>query len=84
MQVAADPVALVDDRQALHLVVQPGVLDGDPGVEGEHLDQRLVVLAELGRAQLVRQVQAADRRRHRAWIGMPRKACIAGWFGGNP
>ena len=30
VQVAADPVALVDHRQALHLLVQPRVVDGDP------------------------------------------------------
>ena len=48
VEVAADPVALVHDRQPPNLVVESRVLDRDPGVEGEHLDHGLVVLAELG------------------------------------
>ena len=43
---ATDPLALLDDRQALDLFVQPGVLDGDAGVAREHLDEPLVVVAE--------------------------------------
>ena len=39
VQVAADPLALLDDGQALDLLVEPGVLDGDAGVQGEHLDE---------------------------------------------
>ena len=65
VKIPADPVALVHDRQPAHLVVQSGVLDGDPGVQREHLDQCLVLLAELGRPQLVGQVQAPDRRARR-------------------
>ncbi len=52
VEVLADPLALLDDRQALDLLVEPGVLDGDPGMEGEHLDERLVGLAELPRSCL--------------------------------
>ena len=48
VEVLADPLALLDDGQALDLLVQPGVLDRDPGVAGEELDERLVVLGELG------------------------------------
>ena len=61
VQVLADALALVDDRQPLDLLVQSGVLDGDPGVDGERLDQALVTLGELGRVGLVGEVQVADR-----------------------
>ena len=61
MQVAADPLALLHDGQALDLLVESGVLDGNPGVEGEHLDQALVVLGEVAGGQLVGQVEPADR-----------------------
>ena len=64
VEVLADPLALVDDRQPLDLLVQPGVLDRDAGVEREHLDEGLVVLAELGGAELVRS-GTADRRPRR-------------------
>ena len=60
VEVAADPLALVDDRQALHLVMKSGVVDGDAGVEREHLDEGLVVLAEFGGIELVREVQPTD------------------------
>ena len=63
MQVTADPLALVHDRQALHLLVQARVLDRDPGVQRERLHQRLVIGAELRGVLLVRQVQAPDRPR---------------------
>ena len=43
------------------LLVEAGVLDRDPGVEGERLDEPLVVLGELVGAQLVGQVEVADR-----------------------
>ena len=61
VQVAADPLALLDDGQALDLLVEPGVLDGDAGVQGEHLDEPLVVLGEVAGGLLVGQVQPADR-----------------------
>ena len=48
MQVLADPLALVDDREPLDLLVQPRVLDRDSGVQREHLDEALILLAELG------------------------------------
>ena len=38
MKVLGDPLALVDHGQALDLLVEAGVLDGDPGVQREHLD----------------------------------------------
>src|SRR5919106_1193731 len=40
--------------------LSPGALDGDPGVEGERFDQRLVIVAELGCILLVGEVQAPD------------------------
>ena len=61
VEVLADALALVDDRQPLDLLVQAGVLDGDAGVDGERLDEPLVGLGELGGAGLVGQVQVADR-----------------------
>ena len=60
MEVAADAVTLVDDRQAAHLIVEPRVLDRDPGMQGEHLDQRLVIGAELRGPELVREIEAPD------------------------
>ena len=59
VEILADPFALVDDRQPLDLLVEPGVLDGDPGVDGERLDQSLVVLGELVGAGLVGEVEVA-------------------------
>ena len=47
VQVVADPLPLVDDREPLDLLVEPRILDRDPGVDGEGLDQRLVLLGEL-------------------------------------
>ena len=47
-----DALALVDDGQAMELLVQPRVLHGDAGVEREGLDERLVFRAELGGADL--------------------------------
>ena len=41
--------------------MEPGVLDRDLRVEGEHLDQALVTLAEWAPALLVGQVEVADR-----------------------
>ena len=40
VEVVADPFAFVDDRQAPDLFVKTGVLDRDPGVDGERLDER--------------------------------------------
>ena len=76
--------ALVDDRQLLDLLVEPGVLDRDPGVEREHLDQLLVVLAELGGADLLGQVEVADRSPADADRARRGSECIGGWFGGKP
>ena len=61
MEVLADALALVDDRQPLDLLVQPGVLDGDPSMDRERLDKALVGLGELSGAHLVGQIQVADR-----------------------
>ena len=61
VEVLADALALVDDGQPLDLLVQAGVLDRDPGVDRERLDQALIGLGELRGARLVGQVQVADR-----------------------
>ena len=82
MEVLADALALVDDRQLLDLLVQPRILDRDPGVPREQLDEPLVRLLNSA-AALVGQVQVADRaalERDRD----PSSECIGGWFGGNP
>ena len=42
VEVARDPLALLDDRQPLDLLVEPRVLDGDPGPQREHLDEEPV------------------------------------------
>ena len=83
VQVPADPLALVDDRQPLDLLVQPGVLDRDASVEGEHLDELAGRFAERRRASslLVRYRLPIERPLLR--IGVPRNECISGWFGGK-
>ena len=84
MEVAADPQPLVDDRELLDLLVEPGVVDRDAGVAGEHLDELLVVLAELAAPILVGQVEVARRSSPATRIGTPSSECIGGWCGGKP
>ena len=81
---SADPLALLDDGQPLDLLVEPGVLDGDARVAGEHLDEQLVASRELGGVALVGQVQVADRAALDHVTGTPRNERIGGWLGGNP
>ena len=50
VEVLADAVPLLDHGDAPDGLVQPGILDRNPGVQGEQLDEPLVVVAELGRA----------------------------------
>ncbi len=80
VEVLADPGPLVDDGQALDLLVQTGILDGDAGVKREHLRQALVGFGELRGIPLVREIEVADRptpnpdghaeeRRHRRVVG---------------
>ena len=61
VEVLGDPVAFVDDRETLELLVEPRVLHGDPGVQGEGLDERLVLRGEFGRADLVGEVEPPER-----------------------
>src|SRR5450759_3319081 len=83
VEVAPDPLAFLDDREALDLVVEPGVLHRDRRVAGEELHQLLVDLAEP--AVLLRQVQvpdgpAADRHRHaqeRVHLGVVGREAVA-------
>ena len=84
MEVLGDPLPLVDDGEPLELLVQPGVLHRDPGVQREGLDERQVLLAELGGTDLVGQVEPAERDALARLIGTPRKLVIGGWLGGNP
>ena len=83
MEVLADPFSFVDDRQALDLLVQPGVLDGDPGMDRERLDQPLIGRRELRAPDLSVRYRLPTERPFTV-IGTPRKLCIGGWFGGNP
>ena len=62
VEILADALPLVDDGQQLGLLVEARVLDRDARVEGEGLDEPLVVLGELVGSQLVGQVEVADRR----------------------
>ena len=59
VEVLADALPLLDDRHTLHLVVEAGIVDGDAGVDGEHLDQALIRLGERLSVLLVRQVEIA-------------------------
>ena len=52
VQLAGEPVPLLDDGELAAALVQARVLDRDRGVRGEHLDQLLVVVVELGAASL--------------------------------
>ena len=60
MQIAADAVSLLDDREVRSLLVEPGVVDRDPGVEGEQLDQPLIVRRELGSALFIGEIEVPD------------------------
>ena len=60
MQVASDPLPLLDDRQGLHPLAEPRVLDGQTGVRREALDEGLVLIRKLPRAALVREVEVPD------------------------
>ena len=95
VQVPANPVPLVDDRQLLDLLVEAGVLDRDARMQRERLDQRLVIGAELGRTLLVRQVQTPDdlaldshgnaqERLHRRMFGREAEALGVGGDGRDP
>ena len=64
-------------------LVEAGVLDGDPGVAREELDQPLVGRREFRGAELVGEIEVADRCSLRR-IGTPRNEVIGGWFGGKP
>ena len=46
VQLAREPVALLDDAQLAAALVQARVLDRERGVRGERLDERLVVVGE--------------------------------------
>ena len=62
MEVAPDPVALLGHGEPPGLGVEAGVVDRDPGMPGEQLDQAQVADRELRRAALVGQIEVADRR----------------------
>ena len=60
VEIATDPIALLDDGEVGRLLVQPGIVDRDAGVERKQLDKPLIVGRELRRARLVGQIEVAD------------------------
>ena len=60
VELAREPVALLDDAELAALLVQPGVLDRDRRVRGQQPDQPLVGLREDRGVHLVGQVERAD------------------------
>ena len=84
VEVAADPVALLGRPRGGGLLVEPGVVDGDPGVEREELDEPLVGRRELRRARPCRSGRSCRPTDPRDVIGTPRNDVIGGWFGGKP
>ena len=60
VEIERQPVPLREDRELAALLVQAGVRDRDRRVCREQLDQLLVVVGEVGRAGLLRQVEGAD------------------------
>ncbi len=60
MQVHADALSLLQPGDALRLVVELGVADGDGGLGGQEPNELFVVVAEATAAGLVGQVEVAD------------------------
>jgi hypothetical protein len=81
VQLAREPVALLDDAQLAAALVQPRVLDRDRCVGGEQPDQPLVLVGERLRPFLVGQVDGADHApagdhrdaQERAHVGVRRR-----------
>ena len=68
VQLAREPVALLDDAQLAAALVQARVLDRDRGVRGEQLDQLLVVVGERRRRRPCRsgRTRRSPRRARRS------------------
>ncbi len=66
VEIERQPVALGGDRELPRLLVQARVRDRDCGMSGEQPDQLLVLVGEVGRVELLGQVERPDhsRRRH--------------------
>ena len=60
MEVGGDALAVLDEGEVGEALVEAGVLDGDGRGPGERDGQTLVLLAELGRALLLGQVEVAE------------------------
>src|SRR5262245_52767212 len=60
VELAGEPVPLLDDTQLAAGLEEASVLDRDGGVGGEHADDLLVPLVERRRADLLGQVERAD------------------------
>ena len=84
VEVLADPLALVDDRQPLDLLVQPGVLDGDPGVDARTSRRAPGRPRRTRRRRPCRSGRGCRPSGPCTVTGTPRKLCIGGWCGGKP
>ena len=60
MEVASDPLAVLDQRQRMELGVQPGVLDRHAGGSGEADDELLVHIGEHLGGGLVGEIEVAE------------------------
>ena len=91
VELLRDPLAIFEHLEprelllrALHLLVQPGVLDRDTGLGGQH-DAAPPRRPRRTRARPAsRSGRCCRTRCPRARTGAPRNECIGGWFGGNP
>jgi FtsP/CotA-like multicopper oxidase with cupredoxin domain len=95
VEVAADAQPLIDHRELLDALVEPGILNGDPGMDSEHLDELLVAGAELVGVLLFGEIEVADRppgeanrdpqeRVHRWMVGREAVGVRVGPDVGNP
>src|ERR1700694_2017203 len=62
MQVHADPVPLLENRNALGLLIESRVLDCDCGLSGQGRDGLLILETECRPAMLFGQIEIAQRR----------------------
>ena len=83
VEVTGDAVPVVEHAHHADPVVEPGVLDGDAGGEGESLGQRFVLVAERRRRPPCRSGRGCRRRRlGPAWDPQERRHGRV--FVGNP
>ena len=83
MQLAREPVSLLDHRQLARPLAGRGVLDRDRRMRREQADGVLVILRELPAAVLVDQIERAPTISPPATIGTPRNEVITGCADGH-